>query len=32
LQKKIKEEEQGKSILDEKDVISFFEGVLKGRD
>jgi regulator of replication initiation timing len=32
IEKKIREEEQGKVSLEEKDVVAFFEGVLRGRD
>lgn len=32
IEKKVKEEEQGKISLEEKDVVTFFEGVLRGRD
>ena len=32
IEKKIREEEQGKLVIDEKDVIEFFEGVIRGRD
>ena len=32
IEKKIREEEQGKMVIEEKDVITFFEGVMRGRD
>ncbi len=32
IEKKIREEEQGKVSLEEKDIVTFFEGVLRGRD
>jgi hypothetical protein len=32
IEKKIREEEQGKVSLEEKDIVSFFEGILRGRD
>ena len=32
IEKKIREEEQGKVVIEEKDVVSFFEGVIRGRD